>query len=311
MKVLLAGGSGFLGSHLAEELCEKGYEIIILDNLSSGLMDNLKNISHRITFIHGDVIDFKTSEKFDYVINFASNASRSEWEKYPVEVALTNSLGSKNLIEIAIKSNALYIYASSSEVYGDPTVVPTPEDYKGSVSTTGTRSAYDEGKRFGDALAKAYEREFGLRNIIIRFFNTYGPRMRGGDFYGRVVDRFVKQAIKGEPITIYGDGSQTRSFTYVSDAVNAITLLMENGEIGSVYNVGSDQEIKILELAKLVKKTLSSPSILTFMPLPEHDPKRRAADISKIRKLGYNPKVDLQTGIKNMGSYIENMEVNK
>lgn len=311
MKVLLAGGSGFLGSHLAEELCEKGYEIIILDNLSSGLMDNLKNISHRITFIHGDVIDFKTSEKFDYVINFASNASRSEWEKYPVEVALTNSLGSKNLIEIALKSNALYIYASSSEVYGDPTVVPTPEDYKGSVSTTGTRSAYDEGKRFGDALAKAYEREFGLRNIIIRFFNTYGPRMRGGDFYGRVVDRFVKQAIKGEPITIYGDGSQTRSFTYVSDAVNAITLLMENGEIGSVYNVGSDQEIKILELAKLVKKTLSSPSILTFMPLPEHDPKRRAADISKIRKLGYNPKVDLQTGIKNMGSYIENMEVNK
>lgn len=311
MKVLLAGGSGFLGSHLAEELVKREYDVTVLDNLSSGIRDNLSYITDRITFIREDVTEFKTVEQFDYVINFASNASRREWERYPVEIALTNSLGSRNLIEIALKSNALYIYASSSEVYGDPTVIPTTEDYKGAVSTTGSRSAYDEGKRFGDALTKAYEREYGLKNIIIRFFNTYGPRMRGDDFYGRVVDRFVKQAIKGEPLTIYGDGSQTRSFTYVSDAVKAITLLMEKGETGAVYNVGSDHEIEILELAKLIKKTLSSNSDFNFMPLPEHDPKRRAADISKIRKLGYVPKVVLETGIKNMEYYVKNTEVRK
>jgi UDP-glucuronate decarboxylase len=307
MKVLLAGGSGFLGSHLAEELVKKRYEITVVDNLSSGLKDNLTNIIDRINFIHGDATDFKTVEQFDYVINFASNASRPEWERYPVEIALTNSVGSRNLIEIALKSKALYIYASSSEVYGDPTVVPTPEYYTGAVSTTGSRSAYDEGKRFGEALTKAYEREFGLKNIILRFFNTYGPRMRGDDFYGRVVDRFVNQAIKGEQLTINGDGSQTRSFIYVSDAVNATTLLMEKGEIGAVYNVGSDHEIKIIELARLVKRILSSDSKIEFVPLPENDPKRRAADISKIRKLGYAPKVDLETGIKNMEYYIKNV----
>lgn len=309
MKALIAGGAGFLGSFLAESLLNKGWEIYILDNLSSGLLENLEQIKERIQFIKGDVITYSTREKFDYVINFASNASRAEWEKYPVEVALSNSVGSKNLIEIALNSDATYIYASSSEVYGTATQIPTPEDYLGSVSTTGTRSPYDEGKRFGDAITKAYEREYGLKNIIIRFFNTYGPRMRGGDFYGRVIDRFVRQAQNNESLTIYGDGSQTRSFTYVSDAVLAILMLIEKGTLGEIYNVGSDNEIEILKLAGIVKEVLNSSSEIKFLPLPEHDPKRRAADITKIKKLGYKPKVSLQDGIKLMANSINRGKV--
>lgn len=309
MKALIAGGAGFLGSFLAESLLNKGWEIYILDNLSSGLLENLEPIKENIQFIKGDVITYSTREKFDYVINFASNASRAEWEKYPVEVALSNSVGSKNLIEIALNSDATYIYASSSEVYGTATQIPTTEDYLGSVSTTGTRSPYDEGKRFGDAITKAYEREYGLKNIIIRFFNTYGPRMRGGDFYGRVIDRFVRQAQNNEPLTIYGDGSQTRSFTYVSDAVVAILMLIEKGKLGEIYNVGSDNEIEILKLAGIVKEVLNSSSEIKFLPLPEHDPKRRAADITKIKKLGYKPKVSLQDGIKLMANSINRGKV--
>ena len=309
MKALIAGGAGFLGSFLAENLLNKGWEIFILDNLSSGLLENLELIKEKIQFIKGDVITYSTREKFDYVINFASNASRAEWEKYPVEVALSNSVGSKNLIEIALNSDATYIYASSSEVYGTATQIPTPEDYLGSVSTTGTRSPYDEGKRFGDAITKAYEREYGLKNIIIRFFNTYGPRMRGGDFYGRVIDRFVRQAQNNEPLTIYGDGSQTRSFTYVSDSVVAILMLIEKGKLGEIYNVGSDNEIEILKLAGIVKEVLNSSSEIKFLPLPEHDPKRRAADITKIKKLGYKPKVSLQDGIKLMANSINRGKV--
>lgn len=309
MKALIAGGAGFLGSFLAESLLNKGWEIYILDNLSSGLLENLEPIKENIQFIKGDVITYSTREKFDYVINFASNASRAEWEKYPVEVALSNSVGSKNLIEIALNSDATYIYASSSEVYGTATQIPTTEDYLGSVSTTGTRSPYDEGKRFGDAITKAYEREYGLKNIIIRFFNTYGPRMRGGDFYGRVIDRFVRQAQNNEPLTIYGDGSQTRSFTYVSDAVVAILMLIGKGKLGEIYNVGSDNEIEILKLADIVKEVLNSSSEIKFLPLPEHDPKRRAADITKIKKLGYKPKVSLQDGIKLMANSINRGKV--
>lgn len=311
MKALIAGGSGFLGSFLAEELVRKGWDIQILDNLSSGLLENLDSIKDKARFLKEDVINFKTEEKFDYVINFASNASRMEWEKYPVEVALSNSIGSKNLIEIALNSKATYIYASSSEVYGTASQIPTPEDYLGSVSTTGTRSPYDEGKRFGDALTKAYEREYGLKNIIIRFFNTYGPRMRGGDFYGRVIDRFVRQALNNEPLTIYGDGNQTRSFTYVSDAMSAILLLIENGKLGEVYNIGSDFEIEILKLAGIVKNVLKSPSEIKFLPLPEHDPKRRSADISKIRKLGYAPQITLDEGIRLTANSIQMNKVKK
>ena len=297
MKILLAGGAGFLGSYLAERFVKLSYEIHVLDNFASGLKENLDNIGERITLLNRDVISFQTEENYDIVINFASRASRVEWETHPVDVALSNALGSKNLIDIALKSDALYIYASSSEVYGDPIVIPTPEEYLGAVSTTGSRSPYDEGKRFGDALTKAYERQYGLKNIILRFFNTYGPRMRGGDFYGRVVDRFVEQALNGEHITVYGDGLQTRSFTYVTDTIDGVLTAIEKGKTGEVYNIGNDEQTTILDLARIVKRVSKSNSEITYKELPDSDPRRRAADITKMRELGWSPKTPLENGI--------------
>lgn len=305
MKILLAGGAGFLGSHLAEVLVQKGYHVDILDNFASGQERNLVSIRDRITLLRNDVTTFTSSTKYDIVMNFASRASRVEWEKYPVDVALSNALGSKNLIEIALKSDATYVYASSSEVYGNPSVIPTPEDYTGCVSTTGSRSPYDEGKRFGDALTKAYERQYGLKNLILRFFNTYGPRMRGDDQYGRVVDRFLNQALENEPITIYGNGKQTRSFTYVSDTVRGIITAIEKGKNGEVYNIGNDEENCILNLATTVKEIAHSSSEIIFKPLPEGDPIRRAANIDKIRRLGWSPTISLKDGIYNMIQYIQ------
>ena len=300
MKVLIAGGAGFLGSYLAERFVANGHDVHILDNFASGLKQNIENIRDKITLLEDDVTTFRTDERYDIVLNFASRASRLEWEEHPVEVLLSNAAGSKNLIEVALRSNALYVYASSSEVYGNSKVIPTPEDYVGCVSTTGSRSPYDEGKRFGDALTKAYERQYGLRNIIIRIFNTYGPRMRGGDCYGRVVDRFLKQAMHNEPITVYGDGSQTRSFTFVSDTIDGIMTAITRGKEGEVYNIGNDSETSILDLAKLVKKLTKSSSEISFKALPENDPKRRAADITKVRKLGWEPKISLENGIIKM-----------
>lgn len=307
MRVVLAGGAGFLGSHLAERLVSEGYGVVVVDNLSSGLESNLSSIMDRIEFIKSDIADFDYSQQFDIMINLASRASRVEWETYPVEVALSNSLGNNNLIKHAIKNKALYVYASSSEIYGNPEIVPTPETYIGRVGTTGSRSPYDEGKRFGEALVKSYEREYGLKNIIIRFFNTYGPRMRGGDFYGRVLDRFIQQAMGNKPITVYGNGMQTRSFTYVSDTVDAIYLLMLKGVSGEIYNLGNDREITVYELANIIKHICQSHSELEFHPLPEDDPKRRSADITKIRKLGFNPNVSIVEGIKKC---LESMNLN-
>ena len=300
MKVLIAGGAGFLGSYLAERFVAEGHNVHILDNFASGLKQNIEDIKEKVTLLENDVISFRTDERYDIVVNFASRASRVEWEKHPVDVALSNAVGSKNLIEVALRCNALYVYASSSEVYGDPKVIPTPEDYVGCVSTTGSRSPYDEGKRFGDALTKAYERQYGLRNIIIRFFNTYGSRMRGGDFYGRVIDRFIQQAMRGEPITVYGDGSQTRSFTYVSDTIDGVMTAIAKGKEGEVYNIGNDSETRIVDLAKLVRNLAKSASEIQFKDLPENDPNRRAADITKMRELGWGPKISLEEGITNI-----------
>lgn len=297
MKILIAGGAGFLGSYLSERFVSEGHNVHILDNFASGLTENIQKLKNDVTLLEQDVVSFQTRETYDMVINFASRASRVEWEKYPVDVALSNSFGSKNLIELSLKSNALYVYASSSEVYGNPKVVPTPEDYIGCVSTTASRSPYDEGKRFGDALTKAYEKQYGLRNIIIRFFNTYGPRMRGGDFYGRVVDRFIEQSINNKPITVYGDGMQTRSFTYVSDTINGVITAIEKGKEGEVYNIGNDKETTIMNLANIVRKLAKSDSEINFKPLPENDPKRRGADITKMRRLGWKPVVSLEDGI--------------
>lgn len=307
-RVVIAGGSGFLGSHLAERLLKEDYEITVVDDLSSGRESNLSRIKDRIEFIKSDIADLNYDKNFDILINLASRASRIEWETYPVEVALSNSLGNNNLIKLALKNKALYVYASSSEIYGNPDTIPTPETYVGKVSTTGSRSPYDEGKRFGEALVKSYEREYGLRNIIIRFFNTYGPRMRGGDFYGRVVDRFIQQAINGEPITVYGDGRQTRSFSYVTDSIEAVSILLKFGKSGEIYNVGNDVETSIIDFATMVRKICNSNSKVEFRPLPNEEPMRRSADISKIRSLGFKPSIDLSNGIARMADYMRNSE---
>ncbi len=308
-KILIAGGSGFIGSFLTEYMLEKGYEITVVDDLSSGQESNLSNVRSSIEFVKSDISEFLSQKHFDIIVNLASRASRVEWETLPVEVALTNSRGNDNLIRLALRDKSLYVYASSSEIYGDPDIVPTPESYIGRVSTIGSRAPYDEGKRFGEALIKSYEREYGLKNIIIRFFNIYGPRMRGGDFYGRVVDRFIQQAMNGEPLTIYGNGNQTRSFTYVSDAVQAISLLLAKGSPGEIYNVGNDKEIKILELSDKVISVCKSSSSKLFLPLPESDPLRRSADISKLRSLGFTHRVSLEKGLLNIIDHIIHKEL--
>lgn len=304
MKVLLAGGCGFLGSHLAEALIESKHEVTVIDNLSSGRLENLSSVMDKVTFIEQDLVDFSTEDSFDYVLNLASRASRKEWETYPVDVALSNSLGNYNLINVALKSSAKFLFTSTSEVYGNPDVFPTPESYVGKIDPLGSRSPYDESKRFGETLVKAYEHQEGLKAIILRIFNTYGPRMRAGEMYGRVIDRFLEQAMGGKDLTVYGNGEQTRSFTYVDDTVSAIMRLMERGRTGEVYNVGSDREISINELAKVVLDVTGSQSRTRYLPLPPDDPKRRSANIERILSLGWDPLIDLRTGIAKMFKHL-------
>ena len=300
MRILLAGGAGFLGSHLAEALVARGDYVVIMDNLSSGLAANISGINKQVTFINADVSTYKTDETFDLVMNLASRASRKEWENFPVEVAKSNAFGTDNLISIALRSKAKFLLASTSEIYGNPDVVPTPESYIGRVSSTGSRSPYDEGKRFAEALVKSYESQYALDSIIIRFFNTYGPRMRGGDLYGRVIDRFLQQAVSNKPLTVYGSGMQTRSFTYVSDTVSAILKIINNWKPGEVYNVGSDNETKIIDLAKMIIKVTGSKSTIIQKEMPPDDPLRRAADVSKIKRMGWRQEINLEKGLKLM-----------
>lgn len=300
MRILLAGGAGFLGSHLAEALVERGDSVTIVDNLSSGLSANISKIDKKVKFINADVSTYRTDATFDLVMNLASRASRREWETFPVEVAKTNALGTDNLINIALRSKAKFLLASTSEIYGNPDVVPTPESYIGRVSSTGSRSPYDEGKRFAEALVKSYESQYALDSIIIRFFNTYGPRMRGGDLYGRVIDRFLQQAINNMPLTVYGSGMQTRSFTYVSDTVSAILKIIDNWKSREIYNVGSDHETRIIDLARMIIKVTESNSTIIQKEMPPDDPLRRAADVSKIKKIGWKQEINLEEGLKLM-----------
>jgi UDP-glucuronate decarboxylase len=306
LKILLAGGAGFLGSHLTEALVGRGDIVTVLDNLSSGRKKNLSAVMKKIRVINSDVSSFRTNEKFDVVMNFASRASRREWESFPVEVAKTNAFGTDNLINIALHSEAKFMLASTSEIYGNPDIIPTPVSYVGRVSSTGSRSSYDEGKRYAEALVKAYDSQFSLNSIIIRFFNTYGPRMRGGDLYGRVIDRFLQQATNNVPLTVYGSGLQTRSFTYISDTVSAIIKILDNWRNGEIYNVGSDNEIRIIDLANLIIKITGSSSKIIKQEMPPDDPLRRAADVSKIKQLGWKQEVDLKEGLEFMLSAEKN-----
>jgi UDP-glucuronate decarboxylase len=300
--VLITGGAGFIGSWLSEALLALRAEVTVLDNLSTG---SLKNIDHLMglssfKFLKGDISNFKFEEQYDLIVHAASLPAPDIYVEKPVEAMLSNSLGTLNILEASRKHNSIVLYTSTSEVYGDAETIPTPETYWGRVNPVGVRSCYDESKRFGEALCMAYLRQYGVDVRIARLFNIYGPRLDPNASYARVISRFIIQALTGQPITVHGDGGQTRSFLYISDAVNAlIRMMIREGLRGEVVNVGSPNEIKILELAELVKRLTNSKSPIEFHPPRPDDPRRRCPDISKARRLlGWEPKTTLEDGLR-------------
>ncbi len=300
--VLVTGGAGFLGSWTCDVLVEQGAKVTCMDNFASGLAENIEHLRSKFRFIQHDIskpIEF--DENFDLVIHMASRASPFEFEKYPIQILKANTLGIWVALGIAKKHRARFLYTSTSEVYGDsdPKFIPIPETYNGNVNPIGPRSCYDESKRAGEAFVMAYRLEHKMDTRIVRIFNTYGPRMRAGDIYGRVVSRFIEQALNNKSITVFGDGKQTRSFTYVTDQIEGLLRLAALDEVeGEVVNIGSDKETSILELAKMIKKLTGSSSEIVFQPLPKDDPRRRCPDISKARKLlRWELKVPLEEGL--------------
>ena len=305
--ILVTGGAGFIGSHLCDKLVEQDNVVICLDNLLTG---SQKNIAHLLSrknffFVNQDAcLPFRSKRftKIDQIYHLASPAdpnvnSPVSYMFYPFETMRVNTIGTWNMCELAIKHNAKLLFASTSEVYGDPQKSPQDEEYRGNVSTTGPRSVYDESKRFGETIVAAFSRNKGLNGRITRIFNTYGPGMNIDE--GRAVVNFIKQAIKNEPITVYGNGTQTRSFCHIEDQVEGQILAMEKGAKGEVYNVGNDDERTILEFAKIIKGLTKSNSDIVFEQLPEDDPLQRKPDISKARRLlGWMPRTSLEEGLK-------------
>ena len=301
-RVLVTGGAGFLGSWLCDVLVDRGASVICLDNLASGLKANISHLldEDRFTFIEHDIAKPITfDEPLDLVMHLASRASPLEFEKYPIQILKANTLGIWVALGIAKKHRARFLYTSTSEIYGAATEFPTPEAYNGNVNPLGPRSCYDEAKRCGESYVIAYKMQHGMDVRIARIFNTYGPRMRSEGVYGRVIPRFIEQALKNEPLTIFGDGTQTRSFCYVTDQVEGLLrlALMDDAE-GQVVNIGSEAEITIMELAELVNMMTGSTSELQFFPLPKDDPPRRRPDITTARTLlGWEPKIGLKDGL--------------
>jgi len=299
MRILLTGGSGFIGSHLAERLLDRDDEVICMDNLITGRVENIAHLAdnERFEFIKHDVSKYIFVEgKVDYVLHLASPASPVDYLTHPIKTLKVGSLGTHNSLGVAKSHGAKFLLASTSEVYGDPLVNPQPETYWGNVNPVGPRGVYDEAKRFAEAITLAYHRTHGIDTKIVRIFNTYGERMRNHD--GRVVPNFLDQVIKGEPLTVYGDGSQTRSFCYVSDLVDGIIRLMDS-DLNEPVNIGNPAEMSILDFAEAVQKISGSEKKIVFEDLPVNDPKVRRPDITKAKeKLGWEPKVGLEEGIK-------------
>lgn len=298
MRVLITGVAGFLGSHLADFLLAEGNAVIGVDNLSTGSLENLKHLKGepRFEFREHDICTAFDLGAVDYVFNFASPASPVDYARLGVETLEVGSVGTTNALNIAKRYNAKFLQASTSECYGDPDVHPQPEDYWGHVNPIGPRSVYDEAKRFSEALTMAYHRYYGVDTRLVRIFNTYGPRLQRND--GRVISNFMVQALKGEDLTVYGEGNQTRSFCYVSDEIEGILGLSRTDEHLPV-NVGNPHEWTILDCAKAVLKVTSSPSRIVYRPLPQDDPTQRQPDISKAKRLfGWEPKIDLETGLR-------------
>ncbi|MBU0536067.1 MAG: SDR family oxidoreductase [Nanoarchaeota archaeon] len=303
---IVTGGAGFLGSHLCDYLIAKGMKVICVDNLVTGSEDNISHLKDnpQFKFINHDVTNkLDITEPVDYIMHLASPASPIDFTKIPVEIALVNSMGTKNMLDIAKEKKAVFFFASTSECYGDPDINPQPERYNGNVSTTGERSCYDEAKRFGEALIMAYHRAYGVDVRIVRIFNTYGPRMRKDD--GRAVPAFINQALNNEPITVFGDGTQIRSFCYVEDEIEGFYKLLMSKE-NFPTNIGNPNEVTILEFAQKIIDMTGSKSTIVFKPLPQHDPKLRQPDISKAKRiLGWQPKIELEEGLKRTISYFK------
>ncbi len=298
MRVVVTGGAGFLGSHLCDRLLAEGHEVIAIDNLLTG---NPRNIAHlqpekRFRFLRHDITHFIFVDgPVDAVLHFASPASPIDYLELPIQTLKVGSLGTHNALGLAMAKGARFLLASTSECYGDPLVHPQPETYWGNVNPIGPRGVYDEAKRFAEAMTMAYQRHHGVETRIVRIFNTYGERMRPRD--GRVVPALISQALVGEPMTVFGDGSQTRSFCYVSDLIEGIYRLLLSEEKEPV-NVGNPAELTVLDFAKTIQKLTATKSEIVYGPLPVDDPKVRQPDITKARtKLGWEPKVKLEEGL--------------
>jgi dTDP-glucose 4,6-dehydratase len=297
VRVLVTGGAGFIGSHLCDFLLGKGCEVVCMDNLLTGSLDNIAHIQDpRFVFVEYDVTNFISIKgAVDYVLHFASPASPIDYLELPIQTLKVGSLGTHRALGLAKARHAKFLLASTSEVYGDPLVHPQREDYWGNVNPVGPRGVYDEAKRFAEAMTMAYHRVHGIDTRIVRIFNTYGSRMRLTD--GRAVPTFVRQALRNEPLTVFGDGSQTRSFTYVSDLVEGIWRLMQ-APVNDPVNIGNPREMTLLELAKRVIRAAGSTSEIVFRPLPTDDPKVRQPDIGRARRLlGWEPVVELEEGL--------------
>ena len=287
--VLVTGGAGFLGSWLCEALLALGAEVICLDNYSSGQEENIHHLleNPKFTLLIHDVSEpFTIEKKLDYVFHLASRAGPFEFAEFPIEIIRSNTIGTMQVLEIAAKNNAKFLFTSTSETYGEPAIFPTPETYRGNVNAVGPRGCYDEAKRCGEALCMAYLRQKNVDVRIARIFNTYGPRIRADGIYGRVIPRFVDQVLNDRPITIFGDGSQTRCFCYVTDTVaGLLRLAAYDGCTGEVVNIGSSHEMTILELAKAIAEICGKELNLEYHPMPQDDPTRRLPDTSKAKVL--------------------------
>ncbi len=314
MRILVAGGAGFIGTHLCRYLLDKGNEVICLDNLLTGKRENIEPLlkEKRFSFYEVDITKETQNSKLktqnfseiDAVIHLASPASPLDYQRFPIQTLDVGSNGTKNLLDLSRKNKSIFLLASTSEIYGDPEVSPQSEDYWGRVNPVGLRSVYDESKRFAEALSSAYQRKFNLPVRIARIFNTYGPLMKKDD--GRVIPNFINQALSEKPLTIFGDGSQTRSFCYISDMIKGLHKLLLSDFIQPV-NLGNPEEISIKELAKVTLKLTGSESRFVFKSLPLDDPKRRCPDIKRAKEiLDWQPKVGLEEGLKRTISFFKN-----
>jgi len=304
-RTLVTGGAGFLGSHLCEYLLNKGHEVVCMDNLITGSKDNISHIkSEQFQFVEHNVSEFINLEgELDYILHFASPASPIDYLELSIQTLKVGALGTHNALGLAKEKKAVFFLASTSEVYGDPLIHPQPEDYWGNVNPIGPRGVYDEAKRFAEAITMAYHRTHGINTKIIRIFNTFGPRMRIND--GRAIPNFLKQALTGKDLTIYGEGSQTRSFCYVSDLIEGIYRLLTSDQNNPI-NIGNPDEMTIKEMADKILQATNSESKITYVPLPEDDPKVRQPDITRAKKyLNWGPVVGLDEGLQSTLKYFK------